>query len=169
MRSSISSVNLQYPISSLRSSSSCLLLLLNLLVICILSSTFHSTTCFRGQFLRKMRPIQLAFQYPISSLRSSNSCLLLLLNLLVISILSSTFHSTTCFRGQFLRKMRPIQLELQYPISSLRSSSSCLLLFLHLLVISILSSTFHSTTCFTGQFLRKMRPIQLALTSFYAM
>jgi hypothetical protein len=46
-----------------------------------------------------------SFQYPILSLRSFISCLLLLSCLSVTSILPSIFHSITCFRRQFLRKM----------------------------------------------------------------
>jgi len=54
VRSSASSLNFQYPILSLRSFSSCLLLLSCLSVTSILPSIFHSITCFRRQFLRKM-------------------------------------------------------------------------------------------------------------------
>jgi hypothetical protein len=61
VRSSASSFNFQYPIVSLRSSSSSLRLLPHLPVISIHPSNFPSITCFRRQFLRKMWPIQLAF------------------------------------------------------------------------------------------------------------
>jgi hypothetical protein len=61
VRSSATSFNFQYPLFSLRSSSSCLRFLLRLPVTYILPSIFPSITCFRRQFLRKMRPIQLAF------------------------------------------------------------------------------------------------------------
>jgi hypothetical protein len=51
---SASSFNFQYPLVSLRSSSSCLRLLPRLPVTSILPSIFPSITCFRRQFLRKM-------------------------------------------------------------------------------------------------------------------
>jgi hypothetical protein len=54
VRSSASSFNLQYPLFSLRSSSSCLRLLPRHLVTSILPSIFPSITCFRRQFLREM-------------------------------------------------------------------------------------------------------------------
>ena len=57
--SSASSFNLQYPIFSLRSFSSCLLLLPHLPVTCILFCPFPSIMCSRRQFLRQMWPIQL--------------------------------------------------------------------------------------------------------------
>ena len=47
------------------------------------------------------------FQYPLISLRSSSSCLLLLPRLSVTSGLASVFPSIACFRRQFLRKMCP--------------------------------------------------------------
>ena len=58
-RSSAFSFNFQYPLFSLRSSSSSLLILLRLPFSP--SSIFHPITCFRRQFLRKMWPIQLPF------------------------------------------------------------------------------------------------------------
>ena len=54
---SASTFSFQYPLISLRSSSSCLCLLCGLPVIFILPSI----TCCRRQFLFKMHPIQLAF------------------------------------------------------------------------------------------------------------
>jgi hypothetical protein len=60
MQSGASSFNLQYPLFSLRSSSSCLHLLLHLPVTSILLSVFPSITCFRRQFLCKKWPILLA-------------------------------------------------------------------------------------------------------------
>jgi len=53
LRTSASYLNFQYPVFSLRLSSSCLHLLPRLSVTCILPSTFPSITCFRRQFLRK--------------------------------------------------------------------------------------------------------------------
>ena len=66
MRSRASSFKWQYPLLSLRSSSSFLRLLPRLLVTSISPFIFPSITCFRRQFLRKMWPIQLAFRFHIS-------------------------------------------------------------------------------------------------------
>jgi hypothetical protein len=49
------------------------------------------------------------FQYPVLSLRSSNSCLHLHHHL-VTSILPYIFSSVMCFSSQFLYKMSPVQL-----------------------------------------------------------
>ena len=70
-----SSFKWEYPLLSLRSSSSFLRLLPRLHVTCISPFIFPSITCFRRQFLRKMWPIQLAFRF-IFFLRSPNSKLL---------------------------------------------------------------------------------------------
>ena len=56
----------EYPLLSLRSSSSFLRLLPRLLATSITLFIFPSITCFRRQFLRKMWPIQLAFLFLIS-------------------------------------------------------------------------------------------------------
>jgi hypothetical protein len=61
VRSSASSFNWQYPLLSLRSTSSFLRLLPRLLFISICPFIFPSITCCRRQFLRKMWQIQLAF------------------------------------------------------------------------------------------------------------
>ena len=66
VRSKASSFKWQYPLLSLRSSSSFLRLLPRLLVTFISSFVFPSITCFRRQFLRKMWPIDLAFCFLIS-------------------------------------------------------------------------------------------------------
>ena len=66
VRSRASSFKREYPLLSLRSSSSFLGLLPRLLVTSISPFIFPSITCFRGQFLRKMWPIQLAFRFLIS-------------------------------------------------------------------------------------------------------
>ena len=66
VRSRASSFNWQYPLLSLRSSSSFLRLLPRLLVTSICPFIFPSITCCRRQFLRKMWPIQLAFRFFIS-------------------------------------------------------------------------------------------------------
>ena len=65
-RSRASSFKWEYPLLSLRSSSSFLRLLPLLLVTSIYPFIFPSITCFRRQFLRKMWPIQLAFRFLIS-------------------------------------------------------------------------------------------------------
>ena len=59
LRSSVSSFNFQYPIFSLRSSSSCLRLRSHLPVTSILPSIFPPITCFRRQLVCKMWPIKL--------------------------------------------------------------------------------------------------------------
>ena len=56
----------EYPLLSLRSSSSFLRLLPRLLVTSISPSIIPSITCFRRQFIRKLWPIQLAFRFLIS-------------------------------------------------------------------------------------------------------
>jgi hypothetical protein len=60
MQSSASSYNLQYRHIFLRLSNSCLCLLLCFPVTSTLPSVVPSITCCRGQFLHKMRLIQLA-------------------------------------------------------------------------------------------------------------
>ena len=65
-RSKASSFKWEYPLLSLRSSSSFLRLLPRLLVTSISPFIFPSITCFRRQFLRKMWPIHLAFRFRIS-------------------------------------------------------------------------------------------------------
>ena len=66
VRTRASSFNWQYPLLSLRSSSSFLRLIPRLLVTSICPFIFPSITCCRRQFLRKMWPIQLAFRFLIS-------------------------------------------------------------------------------------------------------
>ena len=66
MRSRTSSFNWQYPLLSLRLSSSFLRLLPRLLVTSICPFIFPSITCCRRHFLCKMWPIQLAFRFLIS-------------------------------------------------------------------------------------------------------
>ena len=69
VRSRASSFKWEYPLLSLRSSSSFLRLLPRLLATSISPFIFPSITCFRRQFLRKMWPIQLAFRFLISCRR----------------------------------------------------------------------------------------------------
>ena len=66
VRSRDSSFKWEYPLLSLRSSSSFLCLLPRLLVTPMSHFIFPSITCFRRQFLCKMCPIQLAFRFLIS-------------------------------------------------------------------------------------------------------
>ena len=66
VRSRASSFKWEYPLLSLRSSSSFLHLLPRLLVTSISTFIFPSITYFSRQFLRKMWPIQLAFRFLIS-------------------------------------------------------------------------------------------------------
>ena len=66
VRSRASSFKWEYPLLSLRSSSSFLRLLPRLLVTSISPFIFPLITCFRRQFLCKMWPIQLAFRFFIS-------------------------------------------------------------------------------------------------------
>ena len=63
VRSRASSFKWEYPLLSLRSSSSFLRLLPRLLATSIPPFFFPLITCFRRQFLRKMWPIQLAFRF----------------------------------------------------------------------------------------------------------
>ena len=66
VQSRASSFKWQYPLLSLRSSSSFLRPLPRLLVTSISPFIFPTITCLRRQFLRKMWPIQLAFRFLIS-------------------------------------------------------------------------------------------------------
>jgi len=79
----------------------------------------HSVVCltrapqpFPQRVLHRVRSSASSFnvQYPLLSLRSSNSCLRLLTRLPLTYIFYSIVTSITCFRRQFLRKMWPIQL-----------------------------------------------------------
>ena len=65
----------------------------------------------------RYRASSLKWEYPLLSLRSSNSFLRLLPHLLVTSSSPFIFPSITCFRRQFLRKMWPIQLAFRFLIS----------------------------------------------------
>jgi hypothetical protein len=65
VRSRASSFKWEYPLPSIRTSSSFLRFLPQLLVSSISPFLFPSITCFRKQFLRKMWRIQLAFRFRI--------------------------------------------------------------------------------------------------------
>ena len=107
VRSRASSFNLQYPLLSLRSSSSFLRLLPRLLVTFICPFIFPSITCFRRQFLRKMWPNQLAFRFLIS-------CRIFLCSLTLSNTSSSltwlvqlTFSSLCCYvRKKIIEKFK---------------------------------------------------------------
>ena len=66
VRSRAPSFKWEYPLLSVRKSSSFLRLLPRLLVTSISPFIFPSITCFRRQFLRKMWPTHLAFRFLIS-------------------------------------------------------------------------------------------------------
>ena len=68
VRSRASSFKWEYPLPSLRSSSSFLRLLPRLLATSISPFIFPSIACFRRQFLRKMWPIQFNYPYLLSIL-----------------------------------------------------------------------------------------------------
>ena len=97
LRSRASSFKWQYPLLSLRSSSSFLRLLPCLLVTYISPFIFPSITCFRRQFLRKMWPIHSAFPFLIAcriflcSLTWSNTSAFLTWSVQLISILLQVF------------------------------------------------------------------------------
>ena len=59
------------------------------------------------------------FQYPLASLMPSSSCLRYLPRLPVTSIPPSIFPSLMGFRKQFLRKLRPTQLDFLFCISDI--------------------------------------------------
>jgi len=65
----------------------------------------------------RSRASSFKWEYPLLSLRSSNSFLHLLPRLLATSISPFIFPSITCFRRQFLRKMWPIRLTFRFHIS----------------------------------------------------
>ena len=69
VRSRASSFKWEYPLLSLRSSSSFLRVLPRLLATSISPFIFPSITCFRRQFLRKMWPIQLYIHLVLISVR----------------------------------------------------------------------------------------------------
>jgi hypothetical protein len=108
VRSSASFFRCEYPLLSLRSSSSFLRLLPRLPVTSIFPFIFLSITCRRRQFLRKMWPIQLAFRLLIScriflcSLTLSNTYSFLTWSVqLIFSILLQHHISklSRCFRS----------------------------------------------------------------------
>ena len=85
----------------------------------------HSVFCLTGPkpppkrclHIVRSRASYFKWEYPLLSLRSSNSFLRLFPRLLATYISPFIFPSITCFRRQFLRKMWPIQLAFRFPIS----------------------------------------------------
>ena len=113
MRSRVSSFKWEYPLLSLRSSSSILRLFARLLVTSISPFIFHSITCFRRQFRRKMWQIQLAFRFLIScrillcSLTLSNTSSFLTWSVQLISILLQ--HHISKLSRRFWSAARSVQ------------------------------------------------------------
>ena len=105
VRSRASSFKWEYPLPSLRSSSSFLHLLPHLLVTSISPFIFPSITCFRRHFLRKMWPIQLAFRFLIScriflcslTLSNTSSFLTWSVQLIFSTLLQHISERTRCF------------------------------------------------------------------------
>ena len=119
VRSRDSSFKWQYPLLSLRSSSSFLRLLPRLFVTSIYPFIFPSITCFRKQFLRKMWPIQLAFRFIIScriflcSLTLSNTSSFLTWSVqLIFSILLQ--HHISKLSSYFWSAARSVQVSAPY-------------------------------------------------------
>jgi len=104
VRSRAYSFKWEYPLLSLRSSSSFLRLLPRLLATSISPFIFPSITCFRRQFLRKMCPIQLAFRFLIScriflcSLTLSNTASFLTWSVQLILQISIRLYNRFCRR-----------------------------------------------------------------------
>ena len=85
------------------------------LVVCL--TTGLKTLPKRALHIVRSRASSFIWEYPLLSLRSSNSFLILLPCLPVTSIPPCIFPSVTCCRGQFLRKMWPIQFAFRLRIS----------------------------------------------------
>jgi hypothetical protein len=114
VRSRASLFRCEYPLPSLRSSSSSLRLLPRLPV----TSIFPSITCHRRQFIRKMWPIQLAFCLRISctiflcSLTLSNTSSFLTWSVQLISILLQ--HHISKLSRCFWSTSRSVQVSAPY-------------------------------------------------------
>ena len=141
------------------------------IIICNLSNDRSKASSKTIPPLVRSRASSFNWQYPLLSLRSSSSFLRLLpLHVwksnsmkMYVSSSSSVICQTTGPKPlpkRFLHivRSRASSFNWQYPLLSLRSSSS----FLHFLVTSICPFIFPSIICFTRQFLCKMWPIQLA-------
>jgi len=113
------------------------------LVVCL--TTGPKPLPKRALHIMRFRASSFKWEYPLLSLRSSNSFLCLLSCLPVTSIPPCIFPSITRFRRQFLRKMWPIQFAFRLRIScriflcSLTlSNTSSFLTWLVQLIFSIL-------------------------------
>ena len=119
LRSTASSFKWEYPLLSLRSSSSFLLLLPCLLVTSISPFIFHSITCFRRQFLRNIWPIQSTFRFLIAcriflcSLTWSNTYSFLTLSVQLIFSIFLQHHISKLSRC-FLSTARSVQVSAPY-------------------------------------------------------
>ena len=84
------------------------------------------------------------------------------------SVVLSYDRSTASSKASSLHRVRPsvFSFNVQYPVISLKSSSSCLRLRSRLLVTSISFSILPQIMCFRRQFQRKVSPIQLAFLLF---
>jgi hypothetical protein len=116
--SKASSFRCEYPLLSLRSSSSFLRLLPRLPVTSIPPFIFPSITCHRRQFLRKIWPIQLAFRLLIScriflcSLTLSNTSSFFTWSVQLISILLQ--HHISKLSRCFWSTARSVQISASY-------------------------------------------------------
>ena len=122
-------------------------------------SFIHSVICLatgpksppkRCLHIVRSRASSFKWEYPLLSLRSSNSFLHLLPRLLATSISPFIFPSITCFRRQFLRKIWPIQLTFRFLISCMiflcsltLSNTSSFLTWSVQLIFSILYDALH--------------------------
>jgi hypothetical protein len=85
------------------------------LAVCLTTGPKHLPK--RALHIVRSRAFSCTCEYPLLSLRSSSSFLLLLPRLPVTSIPHFIFPSITCCRRQFLHKMWPIQLAFRLHIS----------------------------------------------------
>jgi hypothetical protein len=138
VRSRASPFKLEYPLLSLRSSSSFVRLLLRPPVTSILHFIFPSITYCRKQFLRKIWPIQLAFRLLIS-------CRIFLCSLTLIlrncshdqsNWSSPSFSSTTCHNFPGISDLLPKRFKFQHDTKPCSKCSNLLV-----------SSSILSTVC----------------------
>ena len=137
----------EYPLLSLRLSSSLLRLLPRLPVTFVLPFMFPSITRCRRQFLRRMWPVS-CYGQPVRYIR------------LVVCL--TTGPKPLRKRALHIVRSTASSFKWEYPFFSLRSSSSSLHLLPRLPVTYILPFIFPSITRCRRQFLRRMWPIQLA-------
>ena len=122
VRCRASSFNWQYPVLSLRPSSSFLRLLPRLLVTSICPFIIPSITCCRRQFLHKMWPIQFAFRFLIScriflcSLTVSNTSSFLTWSVQLIFSILLQHHISKLSRGLRSKKKRLVRTPLPHVV-----------------------------------------------------